>query len=130
MVDFIGPRLSPRKGRLFALPCVRRVEQHLTDERSRAALAVAERYADGTASKKELKAAHVSAGEAEYEGANMAAYHLVSNKAIAGVCWEVVSYCLSDVQYFGGEEDWDARRREQYAQADLLRDIAGKLFRP
>ena len=44
-----------KEWRLFAVWCARKVEHLMTDERSRTALDVAERFANGKATKKELK---------------------------------------------------------------------------
>ena len=51
-----GKRL-PRQRRLFAVACCRRVLDEMTEPVSRAAVEVAERFADGRASPEELSAA-------------------------------------------------------------------------
>jgi hypothetical protein len=57
MFQFIRGRVSTRKLRLFACACCRLIWEWLPDERSRKAVEVAERYADGSAPKEEVSAA-------------------------------------------------------------------------
>ena len=61
MLDFLGGQASARKLRLFACACCRQVWHLLTDPRSRQAVEVAERYADGQASERERATARASA---------------------------------------------------------------------
>lgn len=54
MLAYLGERASPRKRRLFACACVRRVWPLLDDDRLRKAVKVAECFADGEVSAKIL----------------------------------------------------------------------------
>ena len=56
-----------REWRLFAVWCARQVQHLMTDQRSIDALDVAERYANGKATDKELKKAGVAAWEAAWK---------------------------------------------------------------
>ena len=72
-----------REWRLFAVWCVRQVEHLLTDQRSKDALDVAERYANWEATKDELLAAGAAARAATREAAGAAAW-----AAARAAAWE------------------------------------------
>jgi hypothetical protein len=61
MIDFLAGRASERKLRLYACAAVRRIWRLLFDARSRTAVVVAEKCADGLASREELCAAMLAA---------------------------------------------------------------------
>jgi hypothetical protein len=67
MLKALRGGVGGRKRRLFAAACCRRVWPLLRDERSRAAVAVAERHADGLAGDGELAVARVGAWAAVAE---------------------------------------------------------------
>jgi hypothetical protein len=54
ILEFLRERASERKLRLFACACCHRVRHLLSDKRSRRALSIAERYADGEVSEEKV----------------------------------------------------------------------------
>src|SRR5213593_551636 len=96
MLTEMPGRVSERKLRLFAAACCRRIWHLLPDPRSRAAVEVVERYADGLAGERDLaaaKAAAVVATSRSTVNGAWAAYWAVSNN-LAGTIWNACEAAL------------------------------------
>jgi len=130
-----------RKRRLLACACCRRIWHMLVDARSRAAVEVAEQYADGLVSREQLDAAHEQAKRADldlnavmtqvpreelephwkrWKGA-ISAKHASATKGTG----RAIDHA-SDAVWV----DLDHARQERASQADLVRDIFGNPFQP
>jgi len=121
MLEFVRGKVSDRKLRLLVVACCRSVWHLLTDDRSRRAIEVAERFADGTASDVELASAWEAAGEvspAEHGGAardrawrnaHAAAWYAAEADVPDPAAWHVVEAAVCVV---------------------LLRDLFGTVMRP
>ena len=94
--------------RLFAVWCARQVQHLMTDQRSVAALDVAERFANGDATKEELDAAEAAAwaasGYAAMTAAGAAAW-AAARAAAWGEAWAEAMAAAGDA---AGAAAWDA----------------------
>jgi hypothetical protein len=143
MLDFLGEAASPRRLRLFAAACCRRIWHLLRDGRSRAAVTAAEAHADGLATEEDLGLARRQADDA-YRG-NPSEPH--DNAAYAAVCSCLASprfaassaaayatYAVGSeaCQQVGSAMVYEvqaaAKAREAAAICDLVREMFGNPF--
>ena len=91
-----------REMRLFAVACARRVQHLMTDSRNVAALDVAERFANGEATREELAAARAAAGDAARAAAGDAAWaaaRAAASDAARATAWAAASAAASDAAW-------------------------------
>lgn len=126
MLDHLRGKVSNRKLRLFACACCRNVWHLLTDDRSRLAVEVAERYADHQITKEELAAAEVTSWNA---------WDASPPGDCARFAW-AAAWSSAEIAWSSAEIAWDAARNSRIGvwkkECDLflLGDIFGNLFRP
>ncbi len=119
-VGLLGHRFSARKRRLLACACCRRHWQLLADERSRAAVGAAERYADGQARRRELFAA--------WEGAQTVV--AASGARVLPPTWARIAASCAEEPVARFWPLRDLREVPTEALLDLVRDLLGNPFRP
>jgi hypothetical protein len=122
LLVFLRGKASERKLRLFAVACCRRVGRLMTDGRSRRAVEVAERYADGLAGDVERIYSSKTAWAAWTTPAGAAA-----REAVEGDAWASASGAS---RYASWAVCGVPRAQELHAQAELARDIFGNIFYP
>ncbi|OAI53955.1 hypothetical protein AYO44_15575 [Planctomycetaceae bacterium SCGC AG-212-F19] len=146
MICFLGEKASGRKLRLFAVACCRRIWAHLADDANRAAVATAERFADGLVTNDERIAALRSVWATRPKEDNEAILHTLDPDARdTGPPAASANYADAfDAAKYGSRNcrqavlpqplAWDGgcavEESHALAQCCLLRDIFGNPFRP
>jgi hypothetical protein len=120
-------RLSSRKRHLLAAAFCRRIWHRLLDPRSRQAVEVAERFADGLANETERR---LAAQEAQRAAALI---HSQGDLELACAAWACHDACTGSAILAASRSAhavFSARRQESRCQCEVLREILGDPFHP
>lgn len=115
MVDWLGDRATDRKLRLFACAACRQIWWLLTDSRSRRAVEIAERFADGRANPDEL-----------YEAAQRASAASREAMALKRHGWNAAWAAAAAA---GTPIELSRKAAMTISDADLVREVFGNPFK-
>jgi hypothetical protein len=125
MLEFLRGKASDRKLRLFAVACCRRVQHLMTNEYSRTAVEVSERYADGQAGYIRLDLARLAAQYAMKGSADraawLAAHSFGFGSWVFGYTRERIA--VETAVHAAASTPWQLR-----SQCGILRDFVGPLL--
>jgi hypothetical protein len=138
MLEFLRGKASERKFRLFAVACCRYIWHLICDERSRNAVEVAERLADGMVTEEERRQSLIAAEAAMHAlypaNGNYAAQAVVNAVSVAAstaihanVSALTAAHAVCDDDDPTSEAKWQA---ERICQVSVLHHIFGNPFRP
>jgi hypothetical protein len=132
LIAAVRGKASERIWRLFLVACGRNFADRMRDPRSRNALEVAERFADGTATQKELQAARAQAEEASHQAHRDEWEEDVRANFRVNAAWQAAWEALkaADAALPCVAEDLDIGRIDEgLLFPDLLRELFGNPFR-
>jgi hypothetical protein len=139
MLHYLTDKASPRKLRLYAVGCCRRVWSQMRDDRCRYAVDQAQRFADGRVSAEDLAAAERAVASVARITGDINSPFAQPELSIGGAAWAAAR---SSAWLAAWDAAWNARRvardhipgtnweRERVCQAELLHDLFGNPFRP
>jgi hypothetical protein len=139
MLHHLTDKASPRKLRLYAVGCCRRIWSQLRDDRCRHAVDVAQLYVDGRRTQADLANAERTVASLARVWGDIGSQVARSTYAIGGAAWATTR---PSAWLAAWDAAWDARtvardfipgtnwERERVCQAELLHDLVGNPFRP
>jgi hypothetical protein len=134
MLHYLTDQASPRKLRLYAIACCRRIWSVLRDDRCRHAVETAQKFADGRATQAELTNAERTVAAAARVWGDVGSRDARATSAIGGAAWAATR---PSAWLAAWDAAWDARmvardfvpgtnwERERVWQAELLHDLFG-----